>query len=97
MYYQLEEDWDTEVNIQPILDLFDFKLFLDNTKIEYAGQTLTKIINSILMILDDNSALNISDRKMLIYHIAKLTKLPDILIEKSLDMLIIRYNNSILD
>ena len=96
-HYSLDEEWDTETSISPFINLLDFTIFLTELKKESAGKTLSTIIDALLLVINDESMYNCSDRKMLIQHMVKITKLPEIIIETSLTLLTEKYNHSILD
>ena len=96
-HYELIEDWDSPViNIDAFAVLLDFKIFLTKLK-EESGITLNKIIDALLLTLDDKVNIHLQDRKMLVQHLCNLTKLPDELIIHTLNRIHERYNHSVLD
>lgn len=96
-HYDLVEEWDSPViDLDSYATLLDFKIFLTKLQKE-SGQTLTRIIDALLLTLDDRNNIHLQDRKMLVQHLCTLTKLPDELIIHTLNRIQDRYEHSILD
>ena len=96
-HYELHEDWDSPVDVMASISaLIDFKMFLIELK-KLNGKNLNRIIDALLLTLDDTSIHHLQDRKMLTQHLCNLTKLPDELITHTLNRIQERYVHSILD
>lgn len=96
-YYALEEEWDTEIENDAFEKLLDFKIFLKELSKEQNSKTLNRLIEALLVVLDDNEPFHVQDRKMLLIHLTKLTGYPEDLVNHIFNRIIERYKFSILD
>jgi hypothetical protein len=97
-YCALGEDWDTEVNNNNSFEkLLDFKIFITNLSQEQNSETLNKVIEALLVVLDDSEPFHAQDRKMLLIHLTKISGFPEELVSHILTNIITRYQHSILD
>ena len=97
----MEDDMDeynqyTTDNISELV-LYDFKHFLNNLKIEQNSKTLTRIIDAMLRVIDDNGVYHCQDRKMLALHLVKITGYSEELIQHLLNRIVVRYQKAVLD
>jgi hypothetical protein len=96
-HYTLEEDWDSPINLMEAFStLLDLKLFLTDLK-NVSGNTLNTFIDALLSTLEEDSTFHLQDRKMLIGHLASLTKWPTELVIHNLNHVTSRYIHSVLE
>jgi hypothetical protein len=93
----LEDDWDCPTSDGPFHQLADFKAMLTKLSL-ISGKTDCRILRAILLVLDDpREYRRIHNQSGLILAVSRHCQLPSLLVERYYQILLDRYNHSVVD